>query len=102
MEEKRVTKEQLKAALSHDMEELLDRIVDSVNKAQWGHIIDQSEEPVRDAHAEFRRQAYQKALELLADRQKSFSPWPDSSADQMAEQGPAEGQLPDNKRSGGV
>ncbi len=87
MEEKRVTKDQLKAALGEELDKLAESMADAMNNAQWGHIIDQSEEPVRDAHADFRQQAYQKALELLAESQKSFSPCGENSADKMEEQG---------------
>ncbi len=87
MEEKRVTKEQFKAALSEELDKLAESMAEAMNNAQWGHIIDQSEEPVRDAHADFRQQAYQKALELLAESQKSFSPSADSPQAQLEEQG---------------
>lgn len=79
MEEKRVTKEQIKASLIDEVDKLAERMAEAINQAQWGHIIDQSEEPVRDAHAEFRKQAFQKAIELLGNSQKSFSPSEDSS-----------------------
>ena len=82
MEEKRVakiSKEQLKAALSDDFDKLVDQMVDAINSAEYGAIIDQSEEPVRDAHGKFRGQAYQKALELLTGSQESFSPSGDIS-----------------------
>lgn len=85
MKEKRVTKEQIKVSLSEELDKLAERMADAINQAEWGHIISQSEEPVRDAHAEFRQQAYQKALELLADSEKSFSPSADSSGDKVEE-----------------
>ncbi|MCP4340428.1 MAG: hypothetical protein GY799_16445 [Desulfobulbaceae bacterium] len=90
MVEKRVMKEQLKSALSKDLDELAERMADAINKAEWGHIIDQSEEPVRDAHADFRRQAYQKALELLANSEKSFSPYKDPTGSKVEKQGQEE------------
>ncbi len=51
MTTQRITKEQLKAKLSTDYDALLDKIADAINKAELGAIIDQSEEPVRDANA---------------------------------------------------
>ncbi len=47
-----------------------------MNAAQPGNIIDDSEEPVRDASAEFRQRLYQKAVDLLQDKQlqEDFSP----------------------------
>ena len=69
----RITKEQLKQALSIDFDSLLDDVVEAVNTAQPGHIIDDSEEPVRDATGHFRRKVFEKALELRGQRE-AFSP----------------------------
>jgi hypothetical protein len=69
----RITKEQLKQALSGDFDRLLDEVVEAVNKAKPGHIIDDSEEPVRDAAGQFRRMLFEKALELRSGRE-AFSP----------------------------
>lgn len=68
-----ISKEQLKQALSGDFERLLDEVVEAVNKAKPGHIIDDSEEPVRDAAGEFRRVLFERALELRSGRE-AFSP----------------------------
>lgn len=68
-----ITKEQLKRALSGDFDRLLDEVVEAVNQAKPGHIIDDSEEPVRDAAGEFRRMLFEKALELRSQRE-AFSP----------------------------
>lgn len=68
-----ISKEQLKQALSGDFERLLDEVVEAVNKANPGHIIDDSEEPVRDAAGEFRRVLFERALELRSGRE-AFSP----------------------------
>lgn len=68
-----IGKEQLKQALSGDFERLLDEVVEAVNKAKAGHIIDDSEEPVRDAAGEFRRRLFEKALELRSQGE-AFSP----------------------------
>ena len=83
MDDKRVSAEELKQALAADWDQLAEEIAEAMNAAQPGRIIADSEEPVRDAHAEFRRRAYQKALELLQVRQESFSP----SAQRTEEQG---------------
>lgn len=69
----RISKEQLREALSGDFERLLDEVVDVVNRAKPGHIIDDSEEPVRDAAGQFRRTLFEKALELRGQRE-AFSP----------------------------
>lgn len=68
-----ISREQLKQALSGDFERLLDEVVEAVNKAKPGHIIDESEEPVRDAAGQFRRMLFEKALELRSQRE-AFSP----------------------------
>ncbi len=67
------SKEQLKQVLSGDFERLLDEVVEAVSKAKPGHIIDDSEEPVRDAAGQFRRMLFEKALELRSQGE-AFSP----------------------------
>ncbi len=69
----RITKEQLRKALSGDIEGLLDEVVKAVNDAKPGHIIDDSEELVRDAAGQFRQSLFAKALELRSQRE-AFSP----------------------------
>lgn len=69
----RITQEQLKQALSMDFDKLIEDVVEAVNSAQPGSIIDDSEEPVRDAAGQFRRMVFEKALELRGHRE-AFSP----------------------------
>jgi len=69
----KITKKQLKQTLSADIERLLDDVVEAVNTAKPGSIIDDSEEPVRDAAGEFRRMLFEKALELRG-QSEAFSP----------------------------
>ncbi len=83
MEEKRVTAEQILAEINVDVERMAQKMADAINNAQAGAIIDQSEEQVRDANAEFRQQAYQKALSLLAKNQQAFSPSGQSPTNEM-------------------
>ncbi len=71
--DKRITKEQLKAALAVDMNKLLDDVVEAMNDAKPGSIIDDSEEPVRDAAGQFRRMLFEKAL-ALRSQSEAFSP----------------------------
>ncbi len=68
-----ISKEQLRQVVSGDIEQLLAKVVQAVNQAQPGHIIDQSEEPVRDAAGQFRQKLFAKALELRSQRE-AFSP----------------------------
>ena len=69
----RITHEQLKQALSPDLDSLIDDVVEAVNNAQPGSIIDDSEEPVRDATGRFRQVLFEKALELRG-QSGAFSP----------------------------
>jgi hypothetical protein len=69
----RITKEQLKERLGVDVETLMDEVVEAMNQARAGHIIDDSEELVRAAAGEFRRRLFEKALELRGNRE-AFSP----------------------------
>lgn len=79
----RITKEQLKQVLSVDIERLLDEVVEAVNRAKPGSIIDDSEEAVRDAAGQFRRMLFERALELRG-QSEAFSPsgQPDNSLEQ--------------------
>lgn len=90
----RITPEQLKAAMAGQMDQLFVEMAEAMNHARAGRIIADSEEPVRDAHAVFRQQVYQKAVELLQGRQESFSP----SAQRAGEQGQADDNASDDQR----
>ena len=95
MEDKGISAEELKAALAGDFDEMVAKMQAAMNSAKPGSIIADSEEPVRDAHAEFRQRAYQKAMELLQAKQESFFP----SGQRPAEQGQAEDHAPDGQRT---
>jgi len=84
MEDKRITAEEILAEIDVDVKQMAQKVADAINNAQSGAIIDQSEELVRDAHAEFRQRTYQKALSLLEENQRAFSPSPQSSSSEMA------------------
>ena len=83
MEDKRVTAEQILAVIGIDVEKMAEKVADAINNAQAGAIIDQSEEQVRDAHAELRQKTYQKAIGLLEKNQQAFSPSAQSSEAEM-------------------
>ncbi len=74
MDGKCVTAEQILTEIGIDLERMAQKVADAINTAEAGAIIDQSEEPVRDAMAELRRQTYQKAIDLLSKSQQDFSP----------------------------
>jgi len=81
--EDKLTVEQILAEIGIDVERMVQKVADAINNAQAGAIIDQSEEQVRDAHAELRQKTYQKAISLLEKNQQAFSPSPESSTIEM-------------------
>ena len=87
MDDKRITPEELEALLQADVKALAARMAKAINGATAGRIINESEELVRDAHAEFRQQAFQKALGLLQDKalQGDFSPSQDPAEPDVEE-----------------
>jgi|TARA_Y100000310_G_C20621910_1_gene783803 hypothetical protein len=87
MEDKKITPEELKTAWAKDVDELAAKVAAAMNSAQPGNIIDDSEEPVRDASAEFRQRLYQKAVDLLQDKQlqEDFSPSEDPPGPDLEE-----------------
>lgn len=78
MEDKKITAEELLEALDFDLKDMAQKVADAINNATPGAIIAESEEPVRDANAEFRQRLYQKAIGLLDEKQEAFSPSKDS------------------------
>jgi hypothetical protein len=97
MEDKQVSLEELKQALAADFDQLVAQVAQAMNAAQAGHIISDTEEPVRQAHAVFREQVYAKAIGLLQSRQEAFSP----SARRTAKQRGAADEPPDGQRASG-
>jgi len=95
MEGKRVSAEEVKRAMAADFERLAEQIAEAMNAAQDGRIIADTEEPVREANAVFREQAYEKAIRLLQSKQEAFSP----SARRAAEQGLPADDASDGERA---
>ncbi len=95
MEDTKVTVDEIKAMLSADLDVLAAEMAAAINGAKAGRIIAESEEPVRDAHGKFRRQAYEKAIGLLQAKQEALSP----SAERVFQQGAQSGDAPDGQRS---
>src|SRR5450759_1171774 len=102
MQGQRITAEELVVELQGDLKALAEKMAAAINSARLGRIIADSEEPVRDAHAVFRQQAYQKAIDLLTKRlaQEDFSPSAQPQRRGVEEQGPAEDDTLDRKRRG--
>ena len=95
MDDKRITAEELKEVWSSDFDRLAEEVAESLNSAQAGRIIAESEEPVRDANAVFRQRMYERGLRLLQEKQKAFSP----SAERSCKQGQAGDNTSDGQRS---
>ena len=73
----RITKEQLIAQMRAEFERTMAQVTEAVNDAKDGHLIDDSEERCRDVLGEFRRRAYERALQLRVEATEadpSFSP----------------------------
>ena len=95
MQEDGINVEELKEAMAEDIERLAAKVAAAMNAAKEGHIIADTEELVRDANAEFRERAYEKAIRLLQSKQEAFSP----SAQRAAEQGQAIDHASDGQRA---
>lgn len=91
----RVSKDELKRALAEDFDRLAEEVAEAMNAARDGRIIADSEEPVRDANAEFRQRLYERAIRLLQQKQEAFSP----SGQGDEEQGQTGHHPPDGQRA---
>jgi hypothetical protein len=85
-------------ALRDQFEAVCRGVAAAVNQAPTGQVINASEEKVRDLFADFRRAAYQTALQMkIQAAEAAFSP--DGPPDRQApgEQGPCRVQRPDGQ-----
>jgi len=87
MDGKKITPQELKAVWAKDLDQLAEKVADAINNAKLGNIINDSEEPVRDANAEFRQRTYQAGIDLLQTKQvqEAFSPSKDSANSEVEE-----------------
>lgn len=70
-----VSPELLKRELHGMVDQFAEQVMATMNQARAGHLIDDTEEPVREAGREFVRLAFQKALQQKIDAaEASFSP----------------------------
>lgn len=80
--------EQFLQQMQADFEEAMRQVAQAVNQAPDGHWINASEIPVREVMAEFRRKAYQTALQMRIDAAEgTFSPGASRDGQADAEQG---------------
>ena len=65
----------LKELLKKDFEDCISEVVEAIDTAKAGSIIDDSEEPVRIATGKLRQKIFEKALQMKMDAaQAAFSP----------------------------
>jgi hypothetical protein len=67
-------KEQYIAAMQAEVRRVLGQVADAVNNAPTGNVINGSEIAVRDAMAELRERAFEKALQMRIDSTESSFP----------------------------
>ncbi len=78
-------RETFKKHMRTELEILMEEMADAVDGAPAGRIIRDSEEKVRDLFAEFRRKAFEEAMQLKVDAaEAAFSP-SDQPGDGQAE-----------------
>jgi len=95
MEYKQISVKEVKQVLAADFDQLAQAVAQAMNAAHAGHLVADTEEPVRDATGVFREQLYEKTLGLLQKRQEAFS----SSARRTAEQRGAANEPSDGQRA---
>jgi hypothetical protein len=71
-------------AMRTQLEDVLGRVADAVNGAPPGRVIAGSEEQVRDLFADFRRQAYELAVQMRVEAAEAASPPSGRPADRPA------------------
>jgi hypothetical protein len=104
MDDEWITAAELQTELQADVKVQAEQIAQAINTAKAGRIIGDSEALVRDAHAEFRHKAYQRALDLLQAQllPEDFSPSAQRTPPPVEEQGPAKDLAPDGQWAAGT
>ena len=83
-----VNRDQLAAELRQELEQTLGKVMDAVNAARDGRLIEESESPVFHLMKELECRVFQKALQLRVDSTESaFSPSEGSVGQDQGEQG---------------
>lgn len=84
-----INREQLASELRVEMDQALAQVMDAVNAARDGRLIEDSELPVFHLMKELERRVFQKALQLRVDSTEStFSPSEGPQRQGQTEQGP--------------
>ena len=72
-------------AMRQRVEEVLGKVADAVNDATAGHVINGSEEQVRDLFAKLRQDAFEQALQMRMDAAEAAFPPSEGPRDTTAE-----------------
>ena len=84
----KMDREAFVASMRAEFEKVMGQVADAVNDAPDGHLIDGSENQVRDLLGEFRRRAYEQAVQMrVHETDSSFSPSQGRVGDADAKQG---------------
>ncbi len=84
-----VDRERLAAELQLEVEGMLGQVMDAVNAAKDGRLIEDSERPVLELMRDFQKRVFEKALQLRIDSTESaFSPSPGLGGQAQAQQRP--------------
>ena len=97
----KIDRDELVRRMRDDFERTMREVADAVNDAPDGHLIDGSEERVRDLLGEFRRRSFQTAAQMRVEATEAsadFSPG-EARAGQPGPGGPLDAQL---QRPGGA
>ncbi len=98
-----VDREQLATQLRLEMEQTLARVMDAVNAAPDGRLIEASEGPVYDLMKDLQRRVFEKALQMRVDSTESaFSPSGGRIGQAQTQQGPQRVVASDAAGAGGV
>jgi hypothetical protein len=83
-----VNRDQLATELQQELNSTIAQVMDAVNGARDGHLIDDSEGPVFDLMKDLERRVFQKALQMRIDStESSFSPSEGLARQKQAQQG---------------
>ena len=96
-------KEQFIARMQSEFRRTMEQVAAAVNEAADGNVINGSEIQVRDLMAEFRRKAFEVAVQMRIDStESSFSPSKKCIGPTQTEQRPVGADGADGQRAGGV
>lgn len=98
-----VDRDRLAAELRLELEQSLGKVMDAVNAARDGRLIEDSEMPVLDLMKDLERRVFEKALQLRVDSTESaFSPSRGGVGQAVAEQGAGGVVVADAGGAGGI